>query len=81
MANKSKEADQIKSIIGLFQWGPRTGNPIYNISAWSQLGQKILEQCPSGQVHSLVSNREFRNFHFGSTEGVRVTGYCMGEVK
>jgi len=78
---KSKQVGQVQNMIGLFQWGPRTGNPVYNIGTWSKLGEKILEQCPSGNVHSLVSNREFRNFHYGSMEGVRVTGYCMGGVK
>lgn len=81
MADKSKEAEQIKSIMGLFQWGPKTGNPVYNISAWSGLAEKILENCPSGRVHSLVSNREYREFYYGSAEGVRVTGYCLGENK
>lgn len=81
MTKKEQDADNVKNIIGLFQWGPRTGNPVYNISAWSKLGEKILEQCPSGQVHSLVSNREFRDFYYGSAEGVRVSGYCMGETK
>ncbi len=81
MAGKSEDLESLNKIIGLFQWGPRTGNPVYNIGAWSQLQQKILEKCPSGEVHSLVSNREFRDFYYGSAEGVRVTGYCLGAVK
>lgn len=79
VSGKKDEAETVKNIIGLFQWGPRTGNPVYNIGLWNGLAAKILEKCPKGEIHSLVSNREFRNFYYGSAEGVRITGYCLGE--
>ena len=75
--NRQKEAENIASIIGLFQMGPRTGNPVYVRDYAKNLIQLIYEKCPSGKVTGLMSIRESRKYPVVSGEIVKVTGYCL----
>lgn len=70
-------AQAIAGLIGLFQMGPRTGNPVYNKNYAANLVQVIYEKCPSGNVTGLVSIRETRKYPVVSGEIVKVTGYCL----
>lgn len=72
-----KDAENIAGIIGLFQMGPRTGNPVYVKNYAKNLVQLIYEACPSGRVTGLMSIRESRKYPVISGEIVRVTGYCL----
>lgn len=75
---KGKErAESIAAIIGLFQMGPRTGNPVYVKGYAKNLIQLIYEKCPSGRVTGLMSIRETRKYPVVSGEIVKVTGYCL----
>ncbi|NJL25858.1 MAG: hypothetical protein HC902_12270 [Calothrix sp. SM1_5_4] len=75
---KGKEAAQnVAAVIGLFQMGPRTGNPVYVKDYAKNLIQQIYEKCPSGNVTGLTSIRETRKYPVVSGEIVKVTGYCL----
>jgi hypothetical protein len=64
-------------LIGLFQMGPQTGNPVYSKDYARNLMQLIYEKCPSGKVTGLTSVRESRKYPVISGEIVKVTGFCL----
>jgi hypothetical protein len=70
-------ADNISSIIALFQMGPRTGKPVYVKGYAKNLIQVIYEKCPTGKITGLMSIRESREYPVISGEIVKVTGYCL----
>lgn len=75
-ATKSDAGSDIAEIVGLFQMGPRTGNPIYNPAYAEKLVYEIHQKCPSGQVTNLMSIRETRKYPVISGEIVKITGVC-----
>lgn len=72
-----KQADDIAAMIGLFQMGPSTGNPVYTKDYAKNLMQVLYEKCPSGRITGLTSIRETRKYPVISGEIVKVTGYCL----
>ena len=74
--NAGKDVGNVAAIIGLFQMGPRTGNPVYNERYAEKLVYEIYRKCPSGRVSNLVSIREMRKYPVISGEIVKVTGVC-----
>jgi hypothetical protein len=80
LLNNAKDrgaADQIAGVLGLFQMGPRTGNPVFVKDYAANVAQLIYEKCPSGQVTGLMSVRESRKYPVISGEIVKITGYCL----
>ncbi len=75
--DQQKDADKVAGIIGLFQMGPRTGNPVYVKDYAKNLLQVLYEKCPSGKITGLMSVRETRKYPVVSGEIVKVTGYCL----
>ena len=73
----SEDVQNAMAIIGLFQMGPRTGNPVFVKDYAKNLIQLIYEKCPSGKVTGLMSIRETRKYPVISGEIVKVTGYCL----
>lgn len=79
-ATNSRAGDNAKAvsdIIGLFQIGPRTGNPVYNEHYAEKLIDEIHAKCPSGKITGLMSIREMREYPVISGEIVKITGYCL----
>ncbi len=76
-ATQSDAGSDIANAIALFQFGPRTGNPVYNERYAEKLIYQIYEKCPSGRVTNLVSIREMRKYPVISGEIVKVTGICL----
>lgn len=74
---KNRAGSEAAKVLGLFQWGPRTGEVVYRKSAFSGLLSALTEKCPRGKVTGLMSVREMRSYHFVSTEVVKITGYCI----
>ncbi len=70
-------SDAVAGIVGLFQMGPRTGNPVYSSNYTSNLIELIYAKCPSGNITGLTSIRETRKYPVISGEIVKVTGYCI----
>lgn len=78
MSKKDQQgADDISSIISLFQMGPTTGKPVYVNGYARKLIQVLYEKCPSGRITGLMSIRESREYPVISGEIVKVTGYCL----
>lgn len=75
--NNSKNAKDIADAIGLFQMGPRTGNPVFTKDYAKNLLQLIYEKCTSGKVTGLASIRETRKYPVISGEIIKITGYCL----
>lgn len=75
--DQQKDAENVAGIIGLFQMGPRTGNPVYVKDYAKNLIQVLYEKCPSGKITGLMSVRESRKYPVVSGEIVKVTGYCL----
>ena len=78
-SSMGRDAGNVAAIIGLFQMGPRTGNPIYSPRFAEKLIYQIHERCPSGRVTGLVSIREMRKYPVVSGEIVKVTGFCLNQ--
>jgi len=76
-ATNNKDAAQATEIIGLFQLGPRTGNPVYTKNYAKNLQKMLYERCPSGRITGLMSVRESRKYPVISGEIVKITGYCL----
>lgn len=74
--NAGKNLGGLAAIVGLFQMGPRTGNPVYSERYAEKLIYQIYERCPSGRVTGLLSIRELRKYPVVSGEIVKVTGLC-----
>ena len=72
----AKQLKMIQDIISLFQFGPRTGNPVFNDDYADMIYQEIDYKCPSGQVTGLAIVRESNKYPIVSGEIVKVTGYC-----
>lgn len=72
-----RDAGNVAAIIGLFQMGPRTGNPVYDSRYAEKVVYQIHEKCPSGNVTGLMSVRETRKYPVISGEIVKITGYCL----
>jgi len=70
------EVSAIGDIIELFQMGPRTGNPVFRVDYSDQIAERILQECPSGQVTGLMAIRETAKYPVISGEIVRLIGYC-----
>lgn len=74
-------AGNVAAIIGLFQMGPRTGNPVYSERYAEKLIYALHEKCPTGRITGLMSIRETRKYPVISGEIVKVTGYCRKTAK
>ena len=68
--------DAVKAL-EYFQMGPKTGAPVYNLTAYNDLNQKLRELCPSGKITGIMAIRETRKYPVISGEIVKVKAYCM----
>lgn len=68
----------VAQIIGLFQMGPRTGNPVWSGDTYAdKVFFALYQKCPSGQITSLQSTRETSKYPVVSGEIVKVRGLCL----
>ena len=74
--SKNDDFNKGAEYLGMIQMGPKTGNPIYNVSEFLNIHDKIKSKCPSMRITGLTSIREMRNYDFVSGEIVKITGYC-----
>lgn len=76
-----KAGDNLKAltaIIGLFQMGPRTGEPVWSSDTYAdKVYVGLYEKCPSGQITGLTSIREMNKYPVVSGEIVKITGFCL----
>jgi hypothetical protein len=76
-AMQSARPSQIAAIVALFQYGPKTGNVVYDDRFADVVAEQILERCPSAHVTGLMSLRESTSYYAVSGEYVTVRGYCI----
>lgn len=72
-----KQMDTIQNIIALFQYGPKTGNPVFSDDYADELAAELYKQCPSGKMTGLTIIREARKYPIVSGEIVKILGYCL----
>lgn len=68
----------ITAIIGLFQMGPRTGNPVWSGDSYAdKVYEALYLNCPTGQITGLQSIREMNRYPVVSGEIVKIRGNCL----
>lgn len=77
----NKDIENALGIIGLFQMGPKTGNPVFNDGYAKNIVNDLYRECPSGRITNVVSIREMRKYPVISGEIVKITGTCTGDRK
>lgn len=76
--SKDENFKKASDIVSLFQIGPKTGNPIYNVEEFKDVHRVLKRECPSMKITKLMSVREMRNYDVASGEIVKITGVCAG---
>lgn len=61
----------------LFQFGPRTGTPVYNELYARYVPELLREKCPKGRLANILSVRESRNYPVVKGEIVRIEADCI----
>lgn len=77
VATRSARASQIAAIISLFEFGPKTGEVVFDDTFADNVAEQILAHCPSARVTGLMSLRESTNYYAVSGEYVTVRGFCI----
>jgi hypothetical protein len=76
--NAGNNVAAVAAIIGLFQMGPTTGNPVYTGDTYAdKIYYALYEKCPSGQITGLQSIRETSKYPVVSGEIVKIRGLCL----
>ncbi len=61
----------------LFQWGPRTGAPVYSEFYARQIPERLAAECKTGYLTNVSSIRESREYPLVKGQIVRVDATCM----
>jgi hypothetical protein len=69
--------DQANGLIGLFNWGPSTGNPVFYDRYADEIWDLLRAGCSSGRITGLMAVRETRRYPVLSGEIVKISGYCI----
>lgn len=68
-----------QDIGALFQWGPKTGAPVFRDDYSDGIIDMLRQECPSGQISGLMSVRESVDYSVITGEVVKLVGYCGKE--
>lgn len=60
-----------------FQYGPRTGTPVFNELYARSVPNELAEKCPGGHITDMISIRETRAYPVVKGEIVRVDAVCI----
>ncbi len=77
VAARSSRPSQVASLVALFQFGPKTGDPVFDDKFADVVAHEILDRCPSARVTGLMSLRESTSYYAVSGEYVTVRGFCI----
>ena len=77
IALHSPKPSQVASLVALFQFGPKTGDVVFDDRFADGVALAILDRCPSARVTGLVSLRESTKYYAISGEYVTVRGFCI----
>jgi hypothetical protein len=73
----SDDLELVAFILAISNFGPKTGNPVYNDTYADQVLAEVIKVCPSKKITGLTSIREATNVGPVSGEVVRINGYCI----
>jgi len=76
-ASTSEDLEIVAFILAISNFGPKTGNPVYNDAYADQVLAEVIKVCPSKKLTGLTSVREATNVGPVSGEVVRINGYCI----
>jgi hypothetical protein len=76
-ASTSEDLEVVAFILAISNFGPKTGNPVYNDAYADQVLAEVIKVCPSKKLTGLISVREATNVGPVSGEVVRINGYCI----
>lgn len=79
-ASTSEDLELVAFILAISNFGPKTGNPVYNDAYAEQVLAEVIKVCPSRKITGLTSVREATNVGPVSGEVVRVNGYCINSI-
>lgn len=74
MGEVGKAADTYTT---LFQFGPRTGAPVFNEFYARDIPEKLAAECKNGYLTNVLSLREARNYPVIKGEIVRIDATCV----
>jgi hypothetical protein len=77
VAAHSARPAQLAGIISLFEFGPKTGEVVFDDTFADNVAEQILAACPSARVTGLMSLRESTSYYAVSGEYVTVRGFCI----
>ena len=77
VATRSSRPSQIANIVALFEFGPKTGEVVFDDKFADNVAEEILERCPSARVTGLMSLRESTSYYAVSGEYVTIRGFCI----
>ena len=69
--------DALSAYSTLFQFGPRTGTPVFNEFYATDMAERLVKACPNGRLTNIVSVRETRSYPVVKGEIIRVDAYCI----
>ncbi len=71
-----KAGSNFDTITSMFQYGPRTGTPVFSDLYASQVGAELFEKCKGGHLANIISIREARSYPVISGQIVRIDATC-----
>jgi hypothetical protein len=77
VATRSSRPMQIANIVSLFEFGPKTGEVVFNDTFADNVAEEILARCPSARVTGVMSVRESTSYFAVSGEYVTIRGFCI----
>ncbi|KGJ93969.1 hypothetical protein [Colwellia psychrerythraea] len=79
-ASTSEDLELVAFILAISNFGPTTGNPVYDDAYADQVLSEVIKACPSKKITGLTSVREATNVGPVSGEVVRIKGYCINSI-
>lgn len=76
-SSTSEDLELVAFILAISNFGPKTGNPVYNDAYADKVLAEVIKVCPSKKLTGLTSVREATNVGPVSGEVVRINGYCI----
>jgi hypothetical protein len=80
-SSTSEDLELVAFILAVSNFGPKTGNPVYNDAYADKVLSEVMKVCPSKKLTGLTSVREATNVGPVSGEVVRINGYCINTTQ
>jgi hypothetical protein len=73
----SRAGEGLDAYTTYFQFGPRTGTPVFNEAYARFVPELLREKCPKGRLVNILSTRETREYPVVKGEIVRIDADCL----